>query len=328
MQIFKCPACDKRVYLDNIACRCRHAVTYHSEINTMRTEGAPCANRDTIGCNWLAEDTGFCRSCVMTHTVPDMDAATNAELWATTASVKRYMLVNLAHWGWFTDRDPGARPGFRLLSEQTATGQSRVVMGHASGVITINVTEASEAIRVERREELGELYRTMIGHMRHEMAHFLHLRLSADPAFNADFRALFGDEREDYGAALKRHYDAPQSASDDHITSYATSHPHEDWAETTAHLLHLVDLLDSAAAAGLALPGGPPAGYNAYDEPDTNRLIRHAVDMAIAINHVNRALELPDLYPFILGAGVRKKLAFIHDHLRRGPMGQAKPSAA
>ena len=317
MQIFRCPACAGDIHFQNLTCACGQEVRFDPDRQAMRTDGADCANREQIGCNWIAEEGGLCRSCAMTETVPDLAAGENLDLWARTEAAKRWMLANLARWGWFGPSDPGARPVFHMLAEQTSKGEADVVMGHADGLITINVNEASPAVRVQRREDLGELYRTMIGHMRHETAHFLFVRLSEDAAFVQGFRALFGDERADYGAALKKHYADPKPAGDDFVTSYATAHPHEDWAESIAHLLHLVDLLDSAAAAHLALPEGPAPGYDAYAEPDPARLLSQAVAMTIAANHVNRAMDLPDLYPFVLGPGVREKLAFAHGHLRR-----------
>jgi len=316
MQVFACPACSGRVYFDNTACSCGQEVTFDPRTQAMHPGGDFCINRAAIGCNWVAETEGYCRSCTMTETVPDKGEGDNVLLWARTAAAKRWMLANLARWGWFTDADTGRRPVFDLLSEQTASGDADIVMGHADGTIVINVSEASETTRQVRRENLGELYRTMLGHMRHEMAHFLHMRLAEKPGFDDDFRALMGDERADYSEALKRHYAAPGYPDDSFITGYATAHPHEDWAETTAHLLHLVDLLDSASAAGMTWRGGPPPGYDAYAEPDAGRLVGYAIDATIAVNHVNRAMELPDLYPFVLGDGVRGKLAFVHAHLR------------
>lgn len=316
MQVFACPACSGRVYFDNTACACGQQVTFDPEGQRMRPGGEFCANRAVIGCNWVAETKGYCRSCTMTETVPDRSEGDNVALWARTAAAKRWMLANLGRWGWFTRADTGRRPVFDLLSEQTARGNADIVMGHDDGTIVINVSEASETTRQTRRESLGELYRTMLGHMRHEIAHFLHLRLEQEPGFLDGFRALMGDERADYAGALERHYAAPRPPDRDFITGYATAHPHEDWAETTAHLLHLVDLLDSALAAGLTWPGGPPGGYDAYAEADAERVLRHAVDAALAVNHVNRAMELPDLYPFVLGDGVRAKLAFVHGHMR------------
>ncbi|MDF0603630.1 putative zinc-binding metallopeptidase [Psychromarinibacter sp. C21-152] len=317
MQIFRCPACAARVYFHNAACGCGQAVRFDPDAQAMRAEGPVCANRDEIGCNWLAETEGWCRSCRMTRIVPDLRAPENRPLWEKTELAKRWVLACLARWGWFVVSDPGPRPSFRLLSERTAAGDHDVVMGHAGGEITLNVSEAHEATRAARQEGLGEIYRTMVGHIRHEIAHFLFLRLSVDAAFLSGFRALFGDERADYAAALQAHYAAPKPAGAWHVTSYATAHPHEDWAETIAHLLHLTDLLDCAAAAGLALPDGPPPGYDAYAEPDTDALISRAVDLAIAVTHVNRGLDLPDLYPFVLTRGVRDKIGFAHAQLRR-----------
>lgn len=316
MQVFRCPACSTPLYFHNLTCTCGREVAFDPARQAMVPEGPHCSNRARIGCNWLAENGRFCRSCAMTEIVPDLDEPENLFLWSRTELAKRWMLANLARWGWFTEADLGRRPVFRMLSEQTVAGDAQVTMGHANGVITINVSEARDSVRVERQAKMGELYRTMIGHMRHEMAHFIQLRLSEDATFLSEFRDLFGDERADYGEALKRHYERPGRPDETHITSYSTAHPHEDWAETIAHLLHLVDLLDSAAGAGLTLPDGPDRGYDAYADPDTERLLTTSVALSIAMNHVNRAMDLPDLYPFVLRRGVRRKLGFAHGHLR------------
>lgn len=320
MQIFKCPTCQTPLYFDNDRCACGQQVSFDPEAQVMVVTSDRCANHAAIGCNWLPETDpdaeGLCRSCVMTEVVPDLRETDNQPLWARTEEAKRWMLANLARWGWFTDADPGDRPVFRMLSEETAHGDAEVTMGHAFGVITINVTEANEALRAERQDQLGELYRTMLGHMRHECAHFLFERLSKDKGFLHAFRQLIGDERADYAKALERHYSAPRDPGETHVTPYATAHPHEDWAETVAHLLHLVDLADSAAAVGLAVPGGPVPGYDAYADPDTNAVLNHAIQLSMAVTHVNRALELPDLYPFVLTPPVRKKMGFTHRHLR------------
>ncbi|MBP0485125.1 zinc-binding metallopeptidase family protein [Sagittula salina] len=317
MQVFRCPACGGMLWFHNATCACGQNVTFDPETQDMVANAAACANRTEIACNWRAEQDGLCRSCAMTATVPDLREAENLPLWQRTEEAKRWVLANLMRWGWFTLDDPGARPVFRLLSEHTAEGDAPVTMGHASGEITINVSEASDAELVRRQAEMGELYRTMIGHMRHELAHFLFERLSSQAGFLDTFRARFGDERADYAEALKAHYAQPRDKGQTHVTTYATAHPHEDWAETIAHLLHLTDLLDSAAASGLALPEGPPRGYDAYAESDTGRLLTLAIDLTLAINHVNRALEIGDLYPFVLAQPVRDKLHFAHDALRK-----------
>ncbi len=142
----------------------------------------------------------------MTEVIPDTTTPQNVALWADAELAKRWVLANLARWGWFTSSDDGPRPVFRLLSEQTSAGETAVTMGHADGVVTINVIEADPAERVRRRVELGEPLRTMIGHFRHELGHFFFTRLAERPEFLEAFRAIFGDERADYAAALQRHY--------------------------------------------------------------------------------------------------------------------------
>lgn len=323
MQIFYNPDRAGPLYFHNLTGGNGQPIYFDPERQMMLAEAAPCANRVDIGCNWAAGPDGLCRSCAMTETVPDLREADNLPLWEVSERSKRWVLANLGRWGWFCDDDAGARPVFRMLSEHSLEGAENVTMGHADGVITINVTEASDAVLAKRQEDLGELYRTMTGHIRHEIAHFLFLRLARDEGFTDGFRALFGDERADYGAALEAHYANPRTAGADHITSYAMAHPHEDWAETVAHLLHLIDLTDSAAAARLSLPDGLSPAYDAYAEADTETVVSRAVDVSIAVNHVNRSLDLPDVYPFVIPDGVRRKFAFAHGHLRQSIRGKA-----
>lgn len=243
----------------------------------------------------------------MTRTHPDMAMPENADLWARAEAAKRWVLANLMRHGWFGPGDTGPSPIFDLLAEATRHGPSSTVMGHADGLITINVAEADPAEIVARRERMEEPYRTMIGHYRHELAHFLFLRLSAeDPGFVAAFRQLFGDESADYSAALERHYarDDDGTWRPSHISHYASAHPHEDWAETAAHALHLTDLLDSARALGFA------------DAGTSNDLVG-AMDLGIALNHLNRSMGMEDLYPFVVSKAVRQKLDFASQALDR-----------
>ena len=55
--------------------------------------------------------------------------------------------------------------------------------------------------------------------------------------------------------SLKRHYEngAPAGWQEKFISSYATAHPWEDWAETWAHYLHMTDALETAAAVGVSI---------------------------------------------------------------------------
>ena len=313
MQTFTCPTCDAEVWFHNLTCPSGHALHFDPDAQAM-AQGSNCARRQALACNWLADGAGaLCRSCAMTAVIPDPEVEGAESRLARTEAAKRWVLAGLHRWGWFGPSDPGPAPRFELVADRTRHGPEAITMGHADGVITLDVAEADRAVQEERRADLSERYRTMIGHLRHELAHYLFLRLSRSGSFLEGFRALFGDERADYGAALEAHYAAPKLAGGDHITSYATAHPHEDWAETVAHLLHLTDLIDSGAAVEL-VPGG-----DAYAEADAAALVERAADFAMRVNHVNRALDLPDLYPFVLTDPVRGKLAFAHEALRGGP---------
>ena len=322
MRIFRCPACEGALFFDNLRCACGVEVAYDAEAAGFVSEGATCANREAIGCNWVAPGEGaLCRSCAMTEVIPQTGTQDNAALWAGAEAAKRWVLANLMRWGWLGADDPGPRPRFHLLSEAVRGGEAPVVMGHASGLVTINVSEADPAEIARRRQDMGEPYRTMIGHFRHEIAHYLFERLAADAAFAQAFRARFGDERADYGEALRRHYEGgpPEGWAEGHVTPYAAAHPHEDWAETTAHLMHLTDMAARAEAAGLAMGGEPPRGWDAYAELEAARLVGLAAGLGLGFNHVNRSMGLADLYPFVLPDAVRDKLAFVHRHLSAGP---------
>lgn len=320
MQLFSCPACGARATFGNTVCVCGDRLTFDPAANNFVPQHSsnPCSNRASIHCNWAASDAGLCASCRTTEIVPDQSLVANQLLWERAEAAKRWVLQNLGRWGWLTDSDPGARPRFHLLAEKMRVGRTPVIMGHADGLITINVQEADPAERTQRRENLSERLRTMTAHFRHEIAHFLFERLATeDPDFLTSFRAIFGDERADYQAALDRHYSGqpPADWADRYITRYASSHPHEDWAETAAHILHLTDITDSAVAAGLYIPWLSDPHFDSYAEKDSDRLISAAIEIGLATNHINRSMGLDDLYPFVISPTVRSKIAFAHARL-------------
>lgn len=320
MKLFDCPSCGGRLFFENMSCACGTAVAFDPERGGFLTDAPFCANRERIVCNWIAgPGGGLCESCALTTVLPDLSVAGNDLLWSKAEQAKRQVLVGLRRWGWFGAADDGPRPEFHMLSEATASGPAAVTMGHAAGLVTINLAESDAAERVRRRQELGEPYRTMVGHFRHEIAHFLFERLAVSDGFRRSFHALFGDETADYGAALMRHYEAgpPERWQTAYISSYASAHPHEDWAESAAHALHLVDMVDSFATAHLSSETFAGAGYDAYGEEDAACLLTAAMEIGVALNHVNRALGVTDLYPFVTPAQVLEKLTFAQKWLKR-----------
>ncbi|WP_420426783.1 zinc-binding metallopeptidase family protein [Algiphilus sp.] len=314
MRVFGNPEGSDALWFDNLVTSRGLAVAYNPDAMAFTASQPFCVNRALLGCNWTAAGpNALCRSCAMTHLAPDPSIQDAIPHWAKAEAAKRWALDNLARWGWFSASDPGPSPAFHMLAE----GALPITMGHSQGVVTISVAEGDPILLTMRREALFEPYRTMLGHMRHEMSHVLWWRLSVRTDFLDAFRAEFGDERRDYGEALQAYYDngPPPQWEQAYLTSYAASHPHEDWAETVAHLLHLTDIADSFVASGLWAPQLPSANWDPYAEADAERLIHTAAGLTVGMNHVNRAMGLSDLYPFILSERARRKLHFAHQWL-------------
>jgi len=317
MRVFANPVGSGSLWFDNLTAADGTPVAYDPLARTFVTVPPFCANRERIGCNWSAPQAGaLCRSCAMTKVAPDPSVANALRNWSRTEAAKRWTLDNLGRWHWFGPEDTGPRPVFHMLAE----GPTPVIMGHADGVVTISVAEVDPVLLTIRREALEEPYRSMFGHMRHEIAHMLWWRLSECREFVDGFRALFGDERMDYAAALKSHYEKgpPADWHRYYLTSYGSAHPHEDWAEAAAHLLHLTDIADSFVSAGLSSPEVPAPGWDPYAETDAERLVHVGAAITMGVNHVNRCMGLADIYPFVVTGYHRKKLAFVHDWLRQG----------
>ena len=145
------------------------------------------------------------------------------------------------------------------------------------------------------------------------VAVFFFVLAETGPA-RAEFESLFGDPDLDYQAAIDRHYSqgAPEGWEDNYVSSYATMHPAEDWAETFAHYLHIRDTLDTAAAFGFA-PAGATLDHPMAGEAGFDRMIELWLPLAWSLNMINRSMGHTDLYPFVLAAPVVEKLAFVHD---------------
>ena len=321
MYVFSNPVGAGSLWFHNLATADGTPVGYDPQARAFIPTSPFCANREILGCNWIAPEPGaLCRSCTMTTISPDTSAPNALYNWAQTEAAKRWALDNLGRWHWFRPEDRGTPPVFHLLAD----GPTPVAMGHVNGVVTISVAEADPVLSTTRREALEEPYRTMIGHMRHEIAHMLWWRLSLRTDFLEAFRAVFGDEREDYSAALQRHYSngPPEDWNQNYLTTYASAHPHEDWAETAAHLLHLTDITDSAVSAGFSLAALPYPDWDPYSEPDAISLIQVAISVVTGVNHINRSMGLADVYPFMISHAAQKKLAFVHEWLRKGAQGR------
>lgn len=346
----RCPHCRHFLYLDALRCpNCEAELGYHiltRQFYGVRNgrvviEGAnwyTCSNREW-DCNWLVwEDApaGRCFSCRLTRTRPAANDTVALEKLAKTEEAKRRLILQLGDLGlpivpW--DVKPGGL-GFDLIS--SLSEGKPVMIGHANGIITIDLAESLDDRREALRVRLGEPYRTMLGHLRHEVGHYYQNVLLPDDEWWERCRALFGDERASYKDAIQRHYKfgAPADWHQGFISEYATMHAWEDFAETWAHYLHITGTLQTAAAIGIHLDATvtnlrdkdvvPLESYR--DEP-IQRLLTDWEWMSQGFNRINRSMGFGDLYPFDIVGPVRHKLAFIHDIVTRAPLTTAEQYA-
>jgi hypothetical protein len=327
----------------------------------MRTRGAGaaaplhtyrrCANWTSAApCNWLLRDDAaarvqpLCRSCRLNRTVPDPADRDNAALWLKVETAKRALASQLIALGLplasRVSEDPERGVMFDLL--RSPVDGPRVMTGHDDGLITLDVEEADDVHREKVRTEMHEPYRTLIGHLRHEVGHYYWLRLVPGTPWEEPCREVFGDERADYAAALQRHYaeGAPADWRDRFVSAYASAHPAEDWAETWAHYLHMVDVLDTARSFGLVAHHNEvqyePFGADALDASHASSpedaaaflaLVNGWIELTGALNELTRSMGEPDFYPFVLSRPAVRKLGFVHQVVRAAADGRVRDAA-
>jgi len=362
MKVFACSNCRQVVFFENVQCtRCGVPLAYlpdrrivsaleeapgPSEGPTAYVALAPAAERARYRlcenyvhhgvCNWAVRadsDDALCRSCRLTTTIPDVANASAKAAWARLEIAKRRLLYTLLELDLPVEPRDATGNGLAFVFAEDRDGE-HVFTGHAGGVITINLAEADDPTREATRRDMGEPYRTLLGHCRHEVGHYYWDRLVRDSRWLAAFRAGFGDERADYAQARDRHYanGPPADWATAYVSAYASMHPWEDWAETFAHYLHMVDTLETARSYGLALRPRPVDGASLpevtarrLDFDDFDDLVTAWVPLTIAVNSLNRGMGLPDLYPFVLSPDSVRKLQLVHD-IVEDRAGAARPS--
>ena len=289
-----------------------------------------CENWERSGCNWVLPEGGgsLCRACAHNRTVPDLTDPDNHARWQKVEVAKRRLIHGLMRLGLPLPLPGGGHAQPLMFDFLAPEDQAAPVMtGHATGLVTLSLAEADDATREAVRMQMGEPYRTLLGHFRHEIGHYYwDILIRDDAARLAGFRAVFGDENAiSYGDALQRHYEtgAPAGWEGAFVSAYATMHPWEDWAETWAHYLHIVDTLDTAASFGLSTDPGVDAGelsaeidFDPYRSRSFERILGAWTPLCVALNALNRSMGQPDAYPFLMPGPVQGKLRFIHDLVR------------
>jgi hypothetical protein len=344
MRQYRCENCGQPLYFNNDSCgRCGARVGFIAQDRQLASfevlpDGShrrhapggerwkPCANYTSAClCNWMVpagDPNPLCISCRLTATIPDQSLPENRIAWAKLESAKRnwlYTILGLRLPVRSRLEDPGHGLAFHFLRQLDAA--KPVLTGHDSGEITINAIESDPVQRERSKHELHEPYRTLLGHFRHESGHYYWDLLVRDSRFIGPFRELFGDERQNYGEALQRHYREGPALSWQRgfVSGYATMHPWEDWAETWAHYLHMVDLLNTAKSWQLTIAGfedqkvaeGIPAAARLSEE--FAQMVREWVPLTLLGNSLSRSLGHEDIYPFALSYLALRKMQFVHE---------------
>ncbi len=355
MKRFRCDQCQSLVVFENDRCvHCGSRLAFVAELREMVSWGAMNADASTARtfgtaptpyrlcrnylqhniCNWAVaanDSSDLCLSCRLTTVIPDLTVAGNLARWFRMEAAKRRVIVGLLGMSLpleaVNDGEASALR-FEFKADEVTPAETRPVLtGHSNGVITVNIAEADDAERERRRVTMHEPYRTLIGHFRHELGHYYWDRLLASSRRLRTFRSVFGDERVDYSQSLAMHYQdgPPPGWQQRFISAYASSHPWEDWAETWAHYLHMIDSLETAHEGGLSLR--PKRSSDPSFARSSSAGTRHSrsfgsmldrwLSLTYILNDLNRALGLRDAYPFVISDAVIAKLEFVHKTVKR-----------
>ncbi len=346
MRTFTCDSCNGPLFFENDTClACGKTVGFRVDelaiCTTAAAEAAnvtPCRNwTDHSACNWFATGdalNGYCVSCALNEVVPNLENAKRRALWIETERAKRRLIYTLLELG-LPLLGLGEKQAlrFRLLAdERVDTGavdpppEEPIYIGHENGCLTMNVVEADPAHREQMRKRLNERYRTMLGHLRHEIGHYYWYLLIDGAPLQQAFRDLFGDERADYDEALRRYYESGPAPNwpETFVSAYATMHPWEDFAETWAHYIHILDTLETASASALGVGGRvlqSPLPLTA--ERPLEDVLLDWRPLTVSLNQLNRSMGMPDAYPFVLTPSIVEKLEFVHSVCLHSTLGNA-----
>jgi hypothetical protein len=346
MKLYTCSHCHSLIYFENNIClHCGYSLGFDAislSLVTLVPEGKNqyanikdnqqkfryCENARYGTCNWLMQPnhtSEFCSACDLNRVIPALTSDENMKRWKNIEVAKHRLVYSLLRLRLpVVKKVENEETGIAFDFLAQTSPKEKVITGHDNGTITLNIEEADEAARARYQQDLGEKYRTLLGHFRHEIGHYYWEVLIRNSDALEKYRSLFGNEEMDYPESLETYYQkgAPTDWSEHFISPYASSHPWEDWAETWAHYLHLMDTLETAFAFGIRIQPDmiqdtkqiqASIQQDPYDMTDFSQIIKWWLPLTFAVNSLNRSMGHSDFYPFIISEQVVGKLQFIHE---------------
>ncbi len=323
-----CPSCASirsLVTLGDGRYQCSHASCGVNLVKCQNYAKESVCNRCVV--SDVADENLLCDYCRFNDTIPNLSLGDNREKWLRLEQGKRRLLYTLdllrLPYGNAQDGiEPELSFDFKgdIIPERkwwwAMSKEERIYTGHAHGKITINIKEADHVEREKARVSFSEAHRTIIGHFRHEVGHYYWDMLVRGQCEEACV-AVFGDHNNPpYSEALNIYYaeGPPADWQQRYVSSYATMHPWEDFAECFATYLDMISVLDTAFHTGFV----QNLDVRSADLPF---MVDQYARLGVMFNEMNRAMGLLDLVPEVIAPAIMRKFQFLHDLLRGAARG-------
>ena len=345
MKLFECQNCGQALYFENTRCEsCGLRLGYLAAKETVtaleQDEGGfraladpnrgryrYCANAQHGVCNWLLPADSpdqFVRRAVTTAPFRICRYFENLNNWRKIEGAKHRLFYTLLRLRLpLTPATRTRREDWPSISCAAGSWRRAGDDRAHSGLITINLAEADDSERERQRREMGEPYRTLLGHFRHEVAHYYwdHLsgirrdrrvpaavRRRAPGLSGGAAKALCRGSAQQLGRAV-RHRLCQRASLGRFRGNLGALFSHGRHLETA-------NAFGLRAAAESRQARRPSTAVD-FDPHTANmdRIIESWLPLTFAVNSINRSMGIADLYPFVLTPAVIVKLVFIHNHI-------------
>ena len=278
MKLFECQACGQLLYFENTRCEsCGRRLGFLSwtqDVTALEPEGEAwkalaepdgsfrfCANAEHDACNWLIpadSPDAYCMACRHNRIIPDLSLPENIGRWRRLEKAKHRLFYSLqklrlpvatrAEHPRGLDLRVSCRPGRAGAARPARHDRPRQRPDHHQH--RRSRRRGTRAAPPRHGRALSHPARPFPPRDRPLLLGCPHRATTAASPVSGRSSAT---SARTTAPPSQRHYanGPPGDWQNDFVSSYASAHPWEDWAETWAHYLHIVDTLETASAFGL-----------------------------------------------------------------------------